>query len=102
VGAKALAKARAKVREDAVEVEPENARAVRLFLALTTQWRYAPRTNGKMELLQRTGLDYAVLPAVSSALAIALDETLLAQLRILEGKTIEIHGERQRHLFSSS
>ncbi|MGH6887992.1 MAG: DUF1799 domain-containing protein [Rhizomicrobium sp.] len=94
VGAKTLAKARAKLRGQTIEVEPENAGAVRLFLALGTQWRHVMRSNGKIEIMARTGLDYAAVPATATALALGLDEMLLAGLRILEDETLRLHAAR--------
>lgn len=65
-----------------VEVMPENWGAMRIFLAMDTQWRRAGMAG------VATGLDYAVLPVVAAALALALDADLLARLRILEGAAL--------------
>jgi hypothetical protein len=89
---------RAEIRErdddEDIEVEPENVRAVRLFIALDTQWRLQPLSNGKKMVLARTGLDYAPIPGICTALCITFDETLLAQLRVLESETLRIHRAR--------
>lgn len=87
-------------RDKPVEVEPENVAAVRVFLAAQTQWRMQPLSNGKYNLLVRTGLDYAVLPVICTALCITADETLLAGLRILEGETVRLYALERDRLFS--
>ena len=65
-----------------VEVMPENWGAMRIFLAMDTQWRRAGMAG------VASGLDYAVLPVVAAALALTLDADLLARLRILEGAAL--------------
>ena len=102
VGEKSLAKARAQIREDSIDVEPENEGAVRLFLALQTQWRMQPRTNGKITLLARTGLDYAAIPSVCTALALACDAGLLDALRALEGESLTLHASRNARLLTQT
>ena len=45
---------------------------------------------------QKTGpeiADYAVLPIVAGALAIAVDEDLLARLRVMEGAAVKAMAE---------
>lgn len=61
-----------------VEVWPENARAVRLFLRLRTQWRIG--MGGP------TGLDYGVLPLLIDRAAMSFDEwdELMHDLQTLE------------------
>jgi len=100
VSEESLARARGKVRESTIDVEPENAGAVRLFIALGTQWRYQPRSNGKIEILVRTGLDYSVVPLVAQSLRVDTDEPLLAQLRILEAETLTIDAKRNVRAFA--
>jgi hypothetical protein len=101
VGAKALARMRDEPREHVVEIEPENADAARLFVAVQTQWRCTPRTNGKLELLERTGLDYSALPVVAHSLRLDLGEELLAQLRFLEAETLAIQSAKNAKLFAA-
>lgn len=100
VGEESLAKARAQIRDQALDVEPENWNAVRVFLALQTQWHYQSRSNGKVSLLSRTGLDYAAIPAVCGAHAVALDEAMLDQLRILETESLAVYAERDRRMLA--
>jgi hypothetical protein len=84
-----------------IEVEPENVDAVRVFLAAQTQWRMQPLSNGKYNLLARTGLDYAVLPVICTALCITPGEVLLDQLRTLEGETLRLYALDRARIFSS-
>ena len=96
---------RAETREpesDAIDVEPENVDAVRLFLTLGTQWRMQPLSNGKLNLLVRTGLDYTVLPGICTALCITPGELLLTQLRALESETLRLASDRNAKLFAGS
>ncbi len=73
---------------------PENWGAMRIFLAMDTQWRRAGMAG------IATGLDYAVLSVVAGALAIGLDADLLARLRVLEGAALtamyDAHGTAAR------
>lgn len=64
-------------------VWPENWDALRLFLAMGTQWRRAGMAGLPL------GLDYAVLPIVGGALDIAIDAPLLRRLRVLEDAMLE-------------
>lgn len=61
----------------------ENWDALRLFLAMGTQWRRAGMAGLPL------GLDYAVLPIVGGALEIAIDAPLLRRLRVLEDAILE-------------
>lgn len=65
----AVAKARAQAAalrpaEDFL-VHPDNVRAVRLFLALQTQWRTVALSTLASAEIRATGLDYAVLQPVA-------------------------------------
>jgi len=64
------------------EVMPANWGAVRVFLAMGTQWRRAGMTG------LPCGLDYAALPAVCAAEDEVLDGVLLARLRAMEGAAL--------------
>lgn len=65
------------------ELLPENWPAMRLFLAMDTQWRRAGMTGVP------TGLDYAAIPAVAGMLGLPADEDLLARLRVLEAEAVK-------------
>lgn len=67
---------------------PENWDAMRLFLAMETQWRRAGMTG------VATGLDYAVLPAVAGFNGLTLNADLFARLRIIEGAALKAMAER--------
>ena len=73
-----------------IEVWPENWDAMRVFLGMETQWRRAGMAGVAV------GLDYAALPVVTGALGVALDEDLLARLRILEGAAVKALAEGAR------
>lgn len=65
------------------KVWPENWDALRLFLAMGTQWRRA----GMVGL--PVGLDYRPLEMVAGALSVAIDAALLRRLRVLEDAVLE-------------
>lgn len=68
----------------------ENWSAVRVFLAMGTQWRRAGMSGLPV------GLDYAALPAVAGALDIPADEPLLARIRVMESEAGQLL--RARHV----
>lgn len=53
-----------------------------LFLSLSTQWR----TGGMSGL--RSGIDYAVVPAVAGMLGVAIGPALLGDLRVMEHEAL--------------
>ncbi len=69
---------------------PENWDAMRLFLAMETQWRRAGMSG------VATGLDYSVLPAVAGLAGLALNADIFARLRILEGAALAAMAEAAR------
>lgn len=71
-------------------VWPENWPAVRLFLAVETQWRRAGMAGTP------TGLDYAVLPAACRALGLRYNARLLARLKIIEAEALRAMAEERR------
>jgi hypothetical protein len=102
VSPEAIARTRARMEKEEsgdaepLTVEPENVEAFRLFRRLQTQWRITGLAAGRAAIFARTGLDYAALPPLATALAIAVDEDLLDRIAILEAETLIIHAERQR------
>lgn len=79
----------APLRRDAVAIWPENWPAVRVFVAMGTQWRRAGLSGVE------TGLDYGALTVVCGALAVPLDEDLLSRLRVLEAEALTAMMERR-------
>ena len=83
-----------------IEVEPENAGAVRLFHAMGSQWKVVSLqlSDGKRNraMLVRTGLDFAALPVVAGAYGTALDPAVLDALRILESETLQVETRQRR------
>lgn len=73
-----------------IGVWPENWGAVRVFLAMGTQWRRAGMGGVPV------GLDYAALPAIAGALGVPADADLLARLRVMEAEAGQIL--RARHV----
>lgn len=77
------------VMGEAVEVWPENAMAVRIFVDMATQWCRAGMTGAK------TGLNYAALDAVMDLRNVPEPhrEEVWDQIRIMEGAVLELQAE---------
>lgn len=88
--AAALAASAAAAAPEAFEVMPENWDAMRLFLAMETQWRRAGMSG------IATGLDYAVLRPVARLFGLATSADLFDRVRILEGAALLAMAERHR------
>ena len=76
---------------DTISVWPENWHAVRVFLALATQWHWAATGHGS----RRTGLRYEAIAAVLPAVRLAVHRkhrqaypVLLGQLQTLEDSAL--------------
>jgi hypothetical protein len=101
--ARLRAKAAPRVSQDIeFEVEPENWDALRLYLAMQTQWRVVARefARGKQRIsfLVETGLDYGAL-SVATWLAIPESERVLRGLQTLEREALSIFNrQRERRL----
>ncbi|UIJ46898.1 DUF1799 domain-containing protein [Sphingomonas cannabina] len=65
-----------------IEIAEEDEDVVRLFRALTTQWRVHPFTG------HRIGIDFAAVPAVAAMLEIAVTPAVFTGLRIMEGAAL--------------
>ncbi|MBX9702389.1 MAG: DUF1799 domain-containing protein [Acetobacteraceae bacterium] len=74
---------------ETVEVWPENWSAVRVFVAMDTQWRRAGMTGIPC------GLDYAAIPPVAGMLGVAADADLLARLQVLEAEALTAMAEHR-------
>lgn len=72
-----------------LEILPENWPALRLFVAVETQWRRAGMSG------LATGLDYAVLPMAARALGVALTGELLRRLKVIEAEALGAMAERR-------
>lgn len=79
-----------------VEIEPENADAVRIFRQMQTQWRRAVITTPKAVVLVHESLDYTPLPTIAGAIGAVLSEECLDALRIMEAETLLIFAKRNR------
>lgn len=70
------------------ELFPDNAKALEVFDKLATQWR---RDGGI-----RTGIDYAALPVVASALGVRQRDRrqLFNDIQVMERETLMVDAER--------
>ena len=73
-----------------IEVWPKHADAVRLFLAVGTQWR-VDAASGRM-----TGLDYAGVRAAAEMMQIEHAPAAFARLRTMEREVLRLLDERRR------
>ncbi len=75
-------------RAPPVEVWSCHWKALRLFVAMGTQWRTG--------MSGPTGLDYGVLPVVARALRIRLTTSRFDDLRTLEAEVLKISAEKAK------
>lgn len=68
---------------------PENWPAVRLFVALSTQWRRAGMTGA------RTGLDYAAIAPTAALTGIETDPETMQRLQFMEGEVLRIDARKR-------
>ncbi|MFM2042124.1 MAG: hypothetical protein RLY86_700 [Pseudomonadota bacterium] len=76
--------------ERVVWVWPENWAVFRLFVALSTQWRWFGISGLGGGVVRRTGLDYAAVPALAQAFGVSLTEETWTKLRLCEGAAMEV------------
>ena len=74
--------------DEAFEVWPENWRAFELFLACRTQWRFGPQ-GGVL------GLDYAGVAALFRMKRVKDQDTMLADLQVMEAAALEVLNEKR-------
>jgi hypothetical protein len=79
-----------------VEVEPENADAVRVFLRMQSQWKQQSVGYGRAHITVPTGLDYSALPVVAQALGVTVTADLLDRLGVMEAESVRIVQRRYR------
>lgn len=74
-------------------VHPDNEISVRLFLALSTQWRCQSLSTLGRAVIIRTGLDYAAIEATQRLTGLVLDDNDFARLRLLESEALKAWSE---------
>ncbi len=82
------AEARASLPDTGFAVHPDNVAAVRLLLAVATQWQtVALSTLGRAEI-RRTGLIYASIEPAARMIGLELTPEVFAQLRWAEAEAL--------------
>lgn len=81
--------------DPALEIEPENAAAVRVFLRMQTQWNTQALVLPKRMLMLHSGLDYQALPVVAAAIKAELDEDLLDRIQFMERIALRFFAKAQ-------
>ena len=78
--------------ETAFEVYPENWEAVRVFVAMTTQWRMTGIAGFGGASMLHTGLDYSALEPVFRMLGVKRRRraALFQQIRVMEEAALEV------------
>jgi hypothetical protein len=84
------------VEDVVLEIFPENAGAVRLFLKLATQWRTEALSTLGSATIIRTGLDYGVVEPTARMSGLAMDEGLLGQLQVLEAAALSAWSKERQ------
>jgi Phage related hypothetical protein (DUF1799) len=84
----------ARSEPEKIEIPPDEADVVTLFLSLDTQWRWIgqPVTGA----LIRLGLDYSAVKSVAQAIQVKLTPALFADLRVMENAALQASAEAQR------
>lgn len=79
---------------DALPIHPENIRAVRLFLAMATQWDCLALSTLGAARVVRTGLKYPVLDFVAAKRGLGeVTEDDFLRVQILEGEALNAWTE---------
>ena len=74
-----------KVEQEQLQILPENAEAVEVFLMVSTQWR-----SGGMGII---GLDYKVVFDLFDMMGVTERLETLQKIRIIEGYVLKHHGK---------
>lgn len=82
------AEARGSMPDEGFSVHPDNHTAVRLFLAMATQWRCQSLSTMARAVVVRTGLDYAALEPTARMAGLSLGDDDFARLRLMEGEAL--------------
>lgn len=70
-------------------VHPDNRAALRLFMAMASQWRNAALTTQTQSIVVRTGLDYGVLNTVADLEGLApIERGVFHRLRLIEAEAL--------------
>lgn len=98
VVAQIRAEARGSMPDTGFAVHPANETAVRLFLALATQWRCQSLSTMARAVVVRTGLDYAAIEPTARMAGLDLVDDDFARLRLLEAEALieQARGVRAR------
>ncbi|MFC6855752.1 DUF1799 domain-containing protein [Marivibrio halodurans] len=72
------------VDDDAVEIWPEHEAVVRLFLALSTQWRVGGMAGAPL------GIDYASIETTGRLLGIEVTPAVFEDLRVMEAEARDV------------
>ena len=86
--AKIRAEARGSMPDTGFAIHPANDRAVRLFLAMATQWRTASLNTMARATIVRTGLDYPAMEPTARMAGLALEDDDFARIRLMEGEAL--------------
>lgn len=81
----------------ACEVYPENVTAIRLLVALQTQWRFTAVSTWSSSRIVKTGLDYGVLDITARSRGLDVTPEDFARLQVAEVECLAAwHEEASR------
>lgn len=86
--AKIRAEARGSIPDSGLAIHPANENAVRLFLAMATQWRCQSLNTMARATIVRTGLDYPALEPTARLAGLELAEDDFVRIRLMEGEAL--------------
>lgn len=99
-GEAAIAQMRAKAAsaepDTGLAIHPENGAAVRLLLALQTQWKVVVLSTMERSELRRTGLDYAAIEPTARMSGLEISDDVFLRLRVLESTALNAWAEEQK------
>lgn len=83
----------ARPTNEGLDIHPDNGPAMRLFLALQTQWRTIVLSMMSRAEMRRTGLDYTAIEPAARLLGLTADADVFARLRVLEAEALGAWAE---------
>lgn len=82
--------------DEPFEVMAENVTAVRLFVALRTQWRTVALSTMAKALIVQTGLDYAAVETTARLKRLELVDGDFDRLQVMEAEALAAFAEERR------
>lgn len=88
-------KARLAEADEGFAVHPDNVRAVKLLLAMQTQWRMVALSTATAAVLIRTGLEYAALESTARLAGVVIEAGDFDRLQFMEHEALAAWREER-------